>query len=337
MKDEAGRSRRDFFNTCVAGAVALGAGEMAIAKTPFGSAGESKSKAVITRDEAFDGASSTPDSVRVEKLLDKAMQSFFGASDPVTPGKKIVRPGEVVGLKVNTIAGQDLSTNRALVEAISERWKQAGVKPGTIVGGDRWSWELERVGYHITTDVNRERVDGTDAAEIGREAESLSFGKVSRQFSKLLTRTCECTINLPLLKDHELGGVTCALKNMYGAINKPNKLHDDNCSPYVADLYMIPPIKEKFRFAICDAMTGISEGGPMYKPEYTWKYNGLIAASDPVDLDYTRWQIIERKRAEKGLKSQTDAGRPPKYFAVAADAQHRLGTDEPTRIALTEV
>jgi hypothetical protein len=28
--------------------------------------------------------------------------------------------------------------------------------------------------------------------------------------------------------------------------------------------------------------------------------NGLMVARDPVALDYTGWQILERKRAEKG-------------------------------------
>jgi hypothetical protein len=29
----------------------------------------------------------------------------------------------------------------------------------------------------------------------------------------------------------------------------------------------------------------------------------LMVSQDPVALDYTGWQIIERKRAEKGLKT----------------------------------
>jgi hypothetical protein len=61
-----------------------------------------------------------------------------------------------------------------------------------------------------------------------------------------------------------------------------------------------------------------------------------MIATDAVALDYTGWQIIEHKRAERGLKPLPEVGRPPKYIAIAADAQHRLGTDDPKRIAVAE-
>jgi uncharacterized protein (DUF362 family) len=88
---------------------------------------------------------------------------------------------------------------------------------------------------------------------------------------------------------------------------------------------------------VCDATTCCYHGGPMHKPEYTWHNDSLIVASDPVALDYTGWQIIERKRAENGLKALEAEGRLPQYIEIAADAQHRLGTNDPKRISLIEV
>jgi len=84
-------------------------------------------------------------------------------------------------------------------------------------------------------------------------------------------------------------------------------------------------------------MTGCFEAGPGYKPQYAWKYNGVIVASDPVAIDYTAWQIIERKRAESGLPTLSEAGTPPNYIAVAADPHHLLGTNDPKCIVLREV
>jgi hypothetical protein len=100
---------------------------------------------------------------------------------------------------------------------------------------------------------------------------------------------------------------------------------------------MLPPIRQKVRLTICDATTALYEGGPSYMPQWTWPYNGLIVGLDPVAVDYTGRQIIERKRAEKGMKSLQEARRAPHYIATAADAQHRLGTDDPRRIELVEV
>jgi len=91
------------------------------------------------------------------------------------------------------------------------------------------------------------------------------------------------------------------------------------------------------RLTICDATTALYEGGPAYKPEHSWSANTLIVSQDPVALDHTGWQIIERKRAEKGLKTLEAEERAPGYIATAADAEHRLGTNDPKKISLIEV
>ena len=72
-------------------------------------------------------------------------------------------------------------------------------------------------------------------------------------------------------------------------------------------------------------------------PQWTWPYNALLVGTDPVALDYTGWQIIERKRAEKGMKSLRDLKREPIYIATAANSQHRLGANDPKRIEVVEV
>jgi uncharacterized protein (DUF362 family) len=144
-------------------------------------------------------------------------------------------------------------------------------------------------------------------------------------------------INLPVLKDHDGAGVTIALKNMYGVIHNPNKYHPDGCNPYIADLNMLPEIRSKMRLTICDATTAIYEGGPGYKPEHSWNANTLLVSTDPVALDHTGWQMIERKRAEKRWKTLEAEERAPRYIATAADGEHRLGTNDAKKISLVEV
>jgi hypothetical protein len=124
---------------------------------------------------------------------------------------------------------------------------------------------------------------------------------------------------------------------MYGVIHNPNKYHPNGCNPYVADLNMLPAIRTKIRLNICDATTACYEAGPGFKPQYSWKENALIVSQDPVALDHIGWRIIEKKRAEMKLKTLEADSRAPRYIATAADAQHRLGTNDPQRIALVEV
>ena len=65
--------------------------------------------------------------------------------------------------------------------------------------------------------------------------------------------------------------------------------------------------------------------------------NALLMSRDPVALDYVGWQILEQKRAEKGMKSLRALGRSPDYIATAADPKHRLGTNDPNQIEVAEV
>jgi hypothetical protein len=100
---------------------------------------------------------------------------------------------------------------------------------------------------------------------------------------------------------------------------------------------MLPEIRSRMRLTICDATTAMYEGGPGYKPEHCWNANALLVSTDPVALDHTGWRMIERKRAEKGLKTLEAEDRAPHYIATAADAEHRLGTNDPRKISVIEV
>jgi uncharacterized protein (DUF362 family) len=327
-------NRREFLQRGMAGALFLGSVHSAEASaqmvTPL--PGE-KSRVVISRDLKLRETGSGVDSARLLKMLDRALQSLHGLDSPLEAWKKVVRPGEVVGLKASCLAGRGLSTSVALVDAICERLQQVGVRE--IVIWDRLNSDLESARFQIRERGQGVRCFGNDV--LGYEDDLAVYGNAGSRMSRTLTQVCDAVINLPVLKDHSITGVTIALKSMFGAIHNPNKYHLSAGDPYVADVYMLPPIRQKVRLTICDATTALYEGGPSYMPQWTWPYNGLIVGLDPVAVDYIGWQIIERKRAEKGMKSLLEARRAPHYIATAADAQHRLGTDDPRRIKLVEV
>lgn len=329
-------SRRDFVKECLSGAAVLGAsGTMGLLAPLEPMPVTTKSKVVIAHDDRLRGAGSTVDSHRVLALLDRAMQLLLDRDQPIEVWKTLVRPGNRVGLKVNALGGRGLVSNLQLVEAICGRLQEAGVKANDIVVWDRDTEEMERSGFRISTGGNGVQCFGTDRVDY--EQELATFGSVGSRLSRILTERCDVLINVPVLKDHDGAGVTLALKNMYGVIHNPNKYHPDGCNPYIADLNMLPEIRSKMKLTICDATTAQYEGGPAYKPEYSWKPNALIVSRDPVALDYTGWQVIERKRAEMGLKTLEGDNRKPRYIATAADGQHRLGTDNPARIEVVEV
>ena len=336
MDHESNKSRRDFLKNCIAGGVVLGAsGKLRLLAAAEPTAPPLKSRVAIARDPMLRGTGSAVDSGRMANLLDRTMQTLFEMNHPAEPWKKLFHPGEKIGIKVNMLGGRGLSSNLQLVEAICQRLQEAGIKASDIVIWDHDTAELEHVGFPVATEGNRVQCFGTD--RVGYEDGLVTYGSVGSRLSKILTQRCDAMINVPVLKDHEGAGVTIALKNMYGVIHNPNKLHPNGCNPFVADLNMLPAIRTKMRLTICDATTACYEGGPGFKPQYSWKENALIVSQDPVALDYSGWRIIESKRAEKKMKSFEAERRTPRYIATAADAQHRLGTNDPQRIALVEV
>ncbi len=313
-------SRRDFLKTTATGALVVGAqSKLGLAAMLDKKSEASKSKVVVARDAALHGTNGVLDEKRVQALLDRAIASYTGREKPVEAWKRIVPVGKVIGLKVNGLGGKGISTHAALIMAICERLQQAGVKPGEIIVWDRNARDIQACGLTINTDPSRIRVFGNDVA--GYEDQGVAFGSVANvKLAKILTRECAMVIGVPILKDHGGAGVTFAMKNMYGVVEKPNELHAGGCNPSVADLNCIPTVREKVRFTIGDAMSSVYNGGPGFKPELLWQPNALIVGEDRVAVDHTAWQMIERKRAEMGMPTLEAAKRPPRYIATAADA-----------------
>ena len=293
-----------------------------------------KSRVVISRDERLQSQQGSVDSDRLLSVLDSTIQSLCDRDNPLEAWKKIVKPGEVVGLKVNCLSGYG-ATHIELVDAICERLQGVGIKAEDIIIWDRLSSDLEDAGFKIKYKGKGVRCFGNDALGFDRKLEV--YGSAGSMVCKTLTRVCNAVINLPLLKDHSIAGVTISLKNLFGAIHNPHKYHLNTGNPYIADVNMLPSIRGKIRLNICDAITAQYEGGPSFMPQWRWKYNGLIAATDQVALDYIGWKIIEQKRAEMSMKSLKEVGREPVYINTAADSNHRLGMNDPKKIEVIKI
>lgn len=326
--------RRKFFET----SFGLGSGLLLLPTTHVLSACNNRnavrneSRVVIARDQNLLGKEGTPDRDRILKLLDRAMQRYFEVDDPIEAWKSLFRPGETVGLKVNCLSGLG-STHPGLVEALTERLQESGIRQ--IIIWDRFDSDLEDAGFQIRYEAKPVRCFGNDA--VGFEANFQTFGEAASLVTKTLTRLCDSVINLPLLRDHGIAGMTMALKNMFGAIHNPHKFHLNIGDPYIADVNMYPSIRKKVKLHIADAFWAQYEGGPSFMPQWRWPYSGIMVSRDPVAMDATGWQIIEQKRAEKGLKSLKEAGREPTYIATAADTRHRLGTHNTAEIERIEI
>ena len=330
-------NRRDFLKTAATGAVLLGSqnklGLAAMLDQP-GQHAAGKSKVVVARDPQLHGADGQLDEKRVQALLDLAIHNYTGIERPVDAWKHLVPVGKTIGLKVNGLGGKGVCTHTALIMAVCERLQQAGVKPGEIIVWEQRTSFLQACGFSNQNDPSRIRTLSSEV--VGYESDPVAFGTAKVKLSKLLTQ-CEMVIGMPILKDHQLSGVTFAMKNMYGVVERPQELHAHGCNPSVADLNCIPEIRRKVRFTIGDAISSVYHGGPTFHPEFLWHPNTLIVGEDRVAVDHIAAQMIDKQRVAKGMKTVEADGRPARYIETAADAQHNLGTNDPSRIHLLEV
>ena len=293
-----------------------------------------KSRIVIAREPRLQPLQNQIDTDFLINLLDTGMQTYYQKDNALEAWAKIAQPGEVVGLKVNCLSGPG-GTHPELVDAICERLLEAGIEEQNIIIWDRLSEDLENGGFKVVYRGNKIKCFGNDF--VGFSSDFEIFGSAASLVSKTMTEICDCVINLPVLKDHGIAGITMAMKNMFGAIHNPNKYHLDVGDPYIADVYMLPSIRNKIRLTICDAINAQYEGGPSYMPHWNWPYNGLLIGNDPVALDYLGWQLIEAERRKNNYKTLKDVGREPTYISTAADKNHKLGTYDPGQMEIVRL
>ncbi len=312
------KSRREFLKGLLATPIVF-------ASNLYGREGEytpkgEKGKVVIVKSELYN-RSATKNTCK--KILNRGIELLTGVSDGVDGLKSIFNSDDVVGIKVNTLGGRKLSPLPIMVYTLSEMLIEAGVKADNIIIWDRSSRELKRAGFKINTGKGV-KCFGTNSLINGYDSE-LSFARsVGSCFSKILSRFSTAIINVGVLKDHDLAGISGTLKNFYGAIHNPNKYHDNNCSPYVADLNTHPYIRKKLRLNIIDAPIGQYHGGPGYNSRYVFNFNGIIFSFDQVAMDAVCFDIIEKERKLHNKPPLKEEKRYPKWLDVAG----KLGIGE---------
>lgn len=267
----------------------------------------------------------------VTEMVHRAVARALGEVSVAAALARLFRPSDVVGIKVNCLAGKRLSSRPEVAMALAAGLRRAGLPAGNVVIWERSSRELMRAGYHPSTSQKGVRVLGTDG---DYEEQPIDAGSVGGCLSRIVTRTCTAQINLPVLKDHDLAGISLGMKNYFGAIHNPNKYHDNQCAPYVADLSAYPVLRQQTRLVVCDALLAQCQGGPAHVPEFTWPFEGILASTDPVALDAVGYRLLEEQRRKRGLPTLIEAGRPPRWLARAEALG--LGTADPSRIEVIE-
>jgi len=266
-----------------------------------------------------------------EKLSKSILLATGG--DPVEFFKSKLKPSDVVGLKLNCLAGPPLAPRKELVEALAALLAAAGIPAEQVIVFERSDRELLRAGFEIRKEGAGWRCFGTNGDYEGDVEESYSVGSC---FSKILTRRVTKLINVVVLKDHDLAGVSVGLKNYYGVIHNPNKYHTNNCSPFAAHVAAHPHIRGKHILTVADAALLQYHGGPAYRPDKTIPFNAVAASADIVACDAWGFNVIEKARKAKGMKSLAAEERTPHWLDTAVEIGLTKITPSTIKVATDE-
>ncbi|MGA1977795.1 MAG: DUF362 domain-containing protein [Bacteroidales bacterium] len=265
-------------------------------------------------------------------MLSRAMTELAGQKSLKKAWRTFVSPGQRIGLKVNPVAGKQLSTSHAVVKSIIRQLTESGIRKGNIIIWDRRAMDLADAGF-TAENYPGIRIMGTECkdesgsfydkdgklygernidrnryywADVETEYDSdtlpymINIGKYS-YFSKIVTQELDKIINIPILKNAG-GSITNAMKNLaFGSISNTERLHAQLWNETCAEVCAFAPIRDKVVLNITDGLRGCFNGGPAANPQFICNYNLILVATDPVSEDRIAYDIIAEKRVSEGL------------------------------------
>lgn len=255
----------------------------------------------------------------VGEMMDRGIMKLAGRDSAKEAWKDFVLPDDIVGIKINPLAGKQFSTRRIVVDKIVEGLYGAGVLNNQIVIWDRFEAHLINAGYKINRTDQGVRVYASDSPEVGYDDKIFyetkkdseirrENGSMKSRYSKIVTHDVDVIINVPVMKHHAMTGVSGCLKNLaFGSVDNtrrfhPSPLHGD---PAIAEIFDHQILRDKVVLNIVDGLLASFDGGPVYDPKGEWKYGGILMSGDPVALDQVVLQSVGDKREEMELPSIT--------------------------------
>ncbi len=317
-------NRREFLKqAAVAGAVAACPG--IVKNSAYAAESTEKSRLVIIRNPEVlggDNGSEVKADV-IADMLDQAVTKLTGHSNAEAAWKSLFKPDDVVGIKINGLGGRGATTNPEIAYAAANAVIRTGIKPSKVIIWENRQDFLLSAGFKLNKDG-----EGIRVVAVGNDWEEAptQSGSINGRLAKVLTQEITALINIPFMKDHRMAGITGALKNHYGSFHNPMMCHNNHCDPFVADVNLIPAIRNKTRLIIMDALRPVANGGPGFNRAAMWHYHGLLVSHDPVAVDTMAWKIIDERRKETGLPTVAEEGREP--ISIATAASKGLGVND---------
>lgn len=349
-------SRRGFLKGATGTVIA------AAALTPGVAMGQSKGSPTarivqIEHKGATTGKTSLDDAV-VVTMIKEALKAYARTDTAVKALRKYFDPKQKIAIKVNTLGSPYSSVNPITAFTLADLLHEMGAPKSNIRIFDQYQTRMRKGRFKL----RKPDADYWVTKHIGRDPKQYKYehkypdGKtleIDFHYDQLIV-WADAVLNVCIPKDHDLTGVTGALKNMAmgtmqptaeRAGNKANpghytvvpRFHKNNCDPAIGWLYSRPMIKDKVKLIVADALRVLYHGGPQDKPQWRQLYNQIWVAEDPVAVDRTIHTLINGLRKKHGMKPVEEdlfRGEPRLATYLDSAAKMGLGVGDPAKITL---
>ncbi|HEY3353471.1 MAG TPA: DUF362 domain-containing protein [Polyangia bacterium] len=354
MSTRDGSTRREFLTQVAIGAAVLGLPAVAGAQpppkgpkpgakaglwTPAAAAAtrfEAKGTVVRVTHPGSLGGNNAPSPELARQMVDRAVMELTGQAKPQDAWAQFVQASDTVLLKPNGFGFPGMAAHPATTFAIVAALREIGVPDGNIVIYDQYQSRMGAAGYKVTLPTAK-GVRVLSSKQVGYDPKPRRhpMGRVNFALPVLWASVI---IDIPVMKDHDLSGVTCAMKNMtHGVVQTPGALHRDGCAA-IPGVWALPEIKDKVKLVLCDGYKLLCDGGPHDRPRMKVPFDSVLATTDPVAMDRLAWDYIEEVRKAKGKpplakdKAKLPTGRAPRFIEAAAAKGLGVGAREQIKL-----
>ena len=281
----------------------------------------------------------------VKLMVERALTEFTGDADGVTALSKFFKKEDVVGIKVNCLGAPYATVHPSTAFALADTLNAIGIPKKNIYIYDQYGSRMRKAGFKLSlpkgTPEGQYPVHYHDtlgyASKPVNTGGFFKNGKIgSSRMPRILDRLT-AVLNVCCVKDHDLTGITGALKNVsYGNVERvpvyhctpdcnPTCKHDGLCN--VSRIYKHDKMGGLVRLVVCDALRVLYQGGPQDNMTYKKAHNAIMVSTDPVAIDSACLEIVNGYRKERNLKPiENDRGgrRAPRFL----EAANKLGLGE---------
>jgi uncharacterized protein (DUF362 family) len=305
----------------------------------------------------------------VYRLVNEAVTAATGEGSVAAAWASLVKPNDIVGIKVSANGAPLFSTRPAVVQAIVNGLREAGVPADNIVVWDRDQELLKRAGFRsragdyrvlwsegnydpqvaISSPVSGQLIFGDmffvgknlpnpkDELKLNDERKKGLPINISNEshVSKVLTKVVTKVINVPVLADNIYCGLSGALFNMtVQNVDNWRRLIQppDSGNPSIPELYSDPRISDKIVITIMDGLVALYAGAPFGDANYAIQFGTIYASKDPVAIDAVACRELDKWRVEAKMYP---VSKTATYVETAGAMQ--LGNAELGRIEIRDV